>query len=265
MPRNRQPLDDAGKSLDELQALAEHLNLTTLRELFPDLLARAEQAELSYSAFALDLLRAEREARLSRRLKRNLRRSRLPAVVEGLESFDFSIRPQLEARVVKELLNCRWVEDQGRNIICVGRPGLGKTRVLDALAKAACLQGYTVLKTNTAELLEDLHASLADGTFKRTFRRYEKVDVIACDEFGYAPFDTAATGYLFRLVSARHRKRSILLAANTGFKYWKNFFPTEAQAVATVDRLIDRATILRFSGKGCRIPQDIYGAESDDS
>ncbi len=132
------------------------------------------------------------------------------------------------------------------------------------MAKAACLRGYTVLKVNAAEMLEDLHASLADGTYKRAFRRYEKPDVLYADEFGYDPFDATATKYLFRLVSARHAKHSTLLAANTGFKNWKRFFPSEAQAVATVDRLIDNATILRFTGKSFRKPHEVHGAEVDD-
>jgi DNA replication protein DnaC len=93
----------------------------------------------------------------------------------------------------------------------------------------------------------------------RTFRRYEKYDILYLDEFGYAPFDADATKHLFRLVSARHRKRSILLAANTGFNNWKSFFPSEAQAVATVDRLIDQATILRFTGNSFRMPKLILG------
>ena len=47
-----------------------------------------------------------------------------------------------------------------------------------------------------------------------------------------------------RVVSARHQNGSIVLTANTGFRRWKNFFPSEATAVATVDRLVDDATIL---------------------
>ncbi len=244
--------------LMELRELAQALNLTALRDQLPELLVQAQDNEVSYSDFALEMLRFENVTRQSRRLTRNLKRSGLPDRVEGLDAFDFSLRPQLEARVVKELLNCRWVEEH-RNIICVGRPGLGKTRVLDALSRAACLQGHTVLKVTTAEMLEDLHACLADGTFRRTFRRYEKPSVLYCDEFGYEPFDAEATKYLFRLVSARHGQSSILLAANTGFKSWKKFFPSEAQAVATVDRLIDNATILRFTGKSFRQPKEVLG------
>jgi DNA replication protein DnaC len=247
---------------DELEALALALNLTALRGQLQTLIANAEKQGSSYSEFALQLLRFEHGARQDRRLNRNLKRAALPFVVEGLDGFDFSIRPKLEPRVVKELLNCRWV-DEHRNIICVGLPGRGKSRVLDALAKAACMKGYTVRKVTTAQMLEELHASLADGTFKRAFHRFEKPDVLYCDEFGYAPFDADATKYLFRLVSARHQKRSILLAANTGFANWKQFFPSEAQAVATVDRLIDNATILRFSGKGWRKPKEVIGEAVD--
>lgn len=242
----------------ELRELASALNLTALRDQLPELLAQAQSNEASYSDFALSMLRFEYSARRSRSLTRNLKRSGLPDLVEGLDDFDFSIRPKLEARVVKELLNCRWA-DERRNIICVGRPGLGKSRVLDALTKAACLKGHTVLKVTTAQMLEDLHASLADGTFRRAFRRYEKPAVLYCDEFGYEPFDAEATKYLFRLVSARHGRSSVLLAANTGFKSWQRFFPSEAQAVATVDRLIDNATILRFTGKSFRKPREVLG------
>lgn len=254
----------ASDPIHEIKELAQRLNLTALAEHIPVILQRAEKDGVSYSDFTVELLRHEAQSRNSRRLTRNLKRSGLPAVIEPLDTFDISARPQLEARVVKELLNCRWVEEEGRNIICVGRAGLGKSRVLDNLADAACRRGHRVIKVFTAEMLEDLHASFADGTFKRAFRRYEKPDVLFLEEFGYAPFDETATKYLFRLISARHRQRSTLLAANTGFKNWKRFFPSEAQAVATVDRLIDRASILRFTGKSFRSPKEVLGAESED-
>ncbi|MBN2871112.1 MAG: ATP-binding protein [Campylobacterales bacterium] len=246
-----------------LAEIAENLSLTTLRDNIPMLLKKAEAEALSYSDFALQMLQIECIARNNRRLTRNLKRSGLPNIIEGLDTYDFSLRPKLEAPLVRELENCRFVEENGRNVICVGRPGLGKTRILDAIARAACDKGYAVKKVITAELLEELHASLVDGSYSRTFKRYEKYDILYLDEFGYDPFDADATKHLFRIVSARHRKRSMLLAANTGFTSWKKFFPSEAQAVATVDRLIDQATILRFTGKSFRKPKDILGDDID--
>lgn len=258
----RRPAASADDRHDEIQRLAIQLNLTALSEQLPELFRVAEKEGLSYTEFALRMLGAEREARRTRRMGRNLKRARL-GVVEGLDGFDFSLRPQLEARVVRELAHCRWVEER-RNIICVGRPGTGKTRVLKALCQAAAIKEYRVLYVHTAEMLAELHASLADGSFQKRLRRYVKPDVLALEEFGYQDLDAPQVNHLFRVVSARHRTAATLVAANTGFKQWKRFFPSEAQAVATVDRLIDQATILRFTGEGCRKPRDIYGGELDD-
>ena len=252
----------AGNPTEELIQLAIDLDLTTLAQSLPTLLESAEKDSPSFTDFGLKMFRAEVIARKTRRLERSLKRSRL-GLVEGLEGFDFAARPKLDSRVVKELLGCRFVTEH-RNVLCLGRAGLGKTRVAKAIAHAACLADYSVLCVLAADMIEELHASHADGTFKRAFRRYVKPAILLVDEFGYQPFTTEATNYLFRIVSARHRQGSIVLTANTGFSKWRSLFPSEATAVATVDRLVDSATILRFTGKSFRQPREIVGAPLED-
>lgn len=246
----------------ELVQLAIDLDLTGLADALPNLLLKAEKEALSFTDFALALLRAEASVRAERRLHRSLKYSKLTDV-EGLDGFDFASRPKLTARVVKELLGGQFVE-QHRNVLCLGRAGLGKTRIAKAIAHAACLAGYSVLFVVAAEMLEILKAAKADGTFQRALRRLTKPDLLVLDEFGYAAFDAEQTNDLFRLVSKRHRKGSIILTSNTGFKQWKNLFPNEAMAVATVDRLVDDATILRFTGSSRRTPREIVGAPLTD-
>ena len=130
---------------DEVLRLASDLGLGSVPSMLPKLLGDVERAACSYTEFTTRLLRAEWDARRERRVTRALKRARL-GTVEGLDDYDFSCRPRLEAPVVRELLNCRWAEER-RNVIGVGRPGTGKTRVLKALGRAACLKGYTVLVT----------------------------------------------------------------------------------------------------------------------
>lgn len=249
-------------SRQELIDLAIDLDLTALAAAFSDILARAEIEKISFTEFSLALLRAEANARRERSMQRILKRACL-GTVEGLDGYDFSTRPQLDPRIVKEFLSGHFIEEH-RNVLCLGKPGTGKTRVMKAIGRAACALGYTVLYVIFAEMLDALHASRADGTFVRAFRRYVKPQLLLIDEWAYEGVDLGATKDLFRLVSARHRQGSIVLAANTGFSRWAKLFPTEAAAVATVDRLVDDATILRFTGKSGRPPRDIVGAPLED-
>jgi DNA replication protein DnaC len=249
--------------LEELQQLAIDLDLTALAEALPEMLDRAEKKSPSFTELALEMMHHEARARRERRLNRSLKRSKL-GDVEGIEGFDFSCRPKLDERVVKELLNCRFVEE-ARPVLCLGRPGLGKTRIAKTIAYQACLAGYSVLAVHTARMLEELIASEVDHAYKRVMRRYTKPDLLLLDEFGYEPFTKQSTAYLFRLVGARHRRAATIITANTGFANWKKLFPSEAAAVATTDRLVDDATILRFTGKSFRSPRHVVGAalESD--
>ena len=123
MARNaRRPM--APNAREELIQLAIDLDLTALAQALPQSLSEAESSSPSFTDFALSMFRCEANARATRRLERSLRRSRLGAV-EGLEGFDFSARPELDPRIVKELLNCRFVTEH-RNILCRGGPGWAK-------------------------------------------------------------------------------------------------------------------------------------------
>ena len=247
---------------DDLARILVELNLTVASVSIAELLRQAQERALSYTEFLSLVLMRERAGRLDRKLSRGLKRSQL-GTTKSLDEFDFSLRPRLSPAPVKELTNCQWVAE-GRSILCVGRSGTGKTHVAKALGHAACLKGYSVLFVNTADMLDELHASLADSSWARVFRRYARVDVLVADELGYIPFDRKKADYLFRLVSARYPERPMVVTSNTGFAGWQRFFPSKAQAIATIDRLMDRATILRFTGKTMRNPKDSYGDALED-
>ena len=247
--------------LAQVRSLLERLTLTTAARCLQDLLAQAEGTHPAYSEFLHQLLEAEQNSRWERKLQRRRRWSKLGPPL-ALEGFDWAARPQLSPQVVKELLTCRFI-DEHRNVILVGRPSTGKTTVAKAIGHAACSHALSVYYAPTAEVLDTLHAARADGTYRKVFRRVTAADLLILDDAGFSDLGRDAANELFRVVCARHRQRSTLVVSNLPFKQWAEFLPSPAQAVAIADRLVDDATILRFSGKPYRQPRDVHGAPLD--
>lgn len=258
MKKPEKPQDER----EALRTLLVELNLTTAAQELPSVLGAAEISSPSYSSFLRQILGVEKAARTERRIQRRLRWSKLGPPV-SLDNFDFSIRPQLSPQVVKELLTCRFVEER-RNVILVGRPSLGKTTIAQAIGHEACKQGLSVYSIPLAAMIDALHQARADGTYPKAFRRVTQADLLILEDSGLELLDHAATNELYRVVSYRHLLNSTLVVTNLPFRRWGEFLPSATQAVAIADRLIDRATILRFSGKSGRNPRDIHGAPLDD-
>ena len=115
-----------------------------------------------------------------------------------------------------------------------------------------------------AELLGDLHAAKADGSYRKVFRRVTQPDLLILDDAGLETgLDRDAANELFRVVCARYQQRSTIVVTNLPFKQWGTFLPSPAQAVAIADRLVDGASILRFTGKPFRLPKEVLGAPLD--
>ena len=112
-------------------------------------------------------------------------------------------------------------------------------------------------------MLGTLHAARADGTYRKVLRRVANSDLLILDDAGFTDLGRDAANELFRVVCARARQRSTIVVSNLPFKQWAEFLPSPAQAVAIADRLVDDATILRFSGKPYRQPRDVHGAPLD--
>ena len=247
--------------LENLRGLLLEPNLTTIARDLSGILSRAEGAPPSFSEFLRQVLQIEQAARWERKIQRRLRWSRIGATIP-LSDFDFAARPKLSPAAVKELSTCRFIEER-RNVILVGRPSTGKTSIAKILGRAACERGMSVYFTPMAEMLAALHAARADGTYRKVFRRVTQSSLLLIDDAGFGEINSQNANELFRVVRERHRQRSTILVSNLPFKQWAELLPSPGLAIAIVDRLLDDATVLRFTGQPWRRPRDIHGAPLD--
>ena len=236
---------------ETIESLLGSLSLTRASRDIGKLLRESEG--VGYTEFLRRVLVCERDARQERRRDRMIKRSRLGGA-RGLAELDFSKRKELKPALLAELGACRFVEER-RNVVLVGQPGTGKSTLGQALALAAAMEGYSVHATSGDEMLDDLRAAESDGSKRRVSRRYFRPDLLLIDEVW--PQQVWQGPLLFRVVAARHQKGAIVFVSNVAFERWKDGFTHEPMAVATLDRLLDQATVLRFSGESYRKPREV--------
>ena len=240
---------------ENVTAALRTLGVAVAPEALDAALSAAEKESLSYLEFLHRLLAGPAEARLQRALERRIRAARFRELT-NLEGFDWEFNAKgLDRRSVEQLATCDFVR-RHENVILVGQTGLGKSRILQAVGHAACVQGYRVRYASSAKLLQEFTAALADGTFSRMLDEYARFDLLLIDEFGFDRLEreaqAQASTFYYRLLDARTGRRSTALATNIDFGAWADYLGDPPLATAFLDRLVDGAVILKLTGRSYR-------------
>jgi DNA replication protein DnaC len=195
----------------------------------------AIQEKCSHVEFLQRLLEDEIERRNQKQLAMRLRRSGLDPT-KTLEAFDFSFNTSINRQEVFDLGTCSWV-DQADGVWLMGKSGVGKSHLAQALGHAAARRGYDVLFVKTAKLLGHLYGGRADGTYERRLAGYLRPDVLILDDFGLKPMRPPASEDLYEVIDGRYQRGSIVLTTNRDFDEWPELFDQPVLASAAIDRL----------------------------
>jgi DNA replication protein DnaC len=263
MTRPKKTTTTPAKTTTNLQAnLRERVlaDLATLKvpisaEALDTALARAEQEGLSHLNF-LELVVGEPAARRRQRAIERRIRDACFHEDQNLAGFDWKFNAAAIDRTQIEQLATGEFVRRGENLVMVGQSGVGKSHLLQALAKGFCEQGYRVRYTTSAGLLEDLRASLADQTLPRRIRYWSRFDLVVIDEFGFDRIERGecpqAANLFYKVIDARSGKRSTALGTNIDFEAWSDYLGDPPLAMAFLDRVVDGAILLKIRGKSYR-------------
>jgi DNA replication protein DnaC len=233
----------------------EILKVGVTAEQLDEVLAQAERQGWSHLEFAQRLLGAAADRRRERSLERRLREARFRDG-HSLETFDWQFNAQTIDRVqIEELASCAFLRRRD-NLILVGQSGLGKSHLVEALGRAACVQGFRVRYTTSAGLLQDLTAALADQTLASRLRYWTGFEVLIIDEFGFDRLERQACPeapqLLYKVIEGRHGQQSTVLVTNLDFEGWGEYLGDAPLAMALLDRLVDGAIVLKLRGRSYR-------------
>jgi DNA replication protein DnaC len=241
---------DIKQQIDEL---SRTLHLPAFRREYEQQASQAVSENLSYATFLLRLMELESQTREENRRKSQVRQA---GFVQYKYLHDLS-REDLPVDAAAKLPQLEQLDfiRSGQNLILSGNPGTGKTHLATALGIKACQEGYKVLFTSVSRLLTQIRESRSQKTLRTLENRFEKFDLVICDEFGYVSFDKEGAEMLFSHLSLRCGRKSTIITTNLSFERWSEIFGDTVLTAAMVDRLTHRALMLNMSGKSFRVKE----------
>ena len=244
-------------SIEHLSGQLRSLRLNSLSQAAGNLIAQAEENELSYLQFAQQLFDHELQSRNHRRIEINQRKAGFP-VEKQLEEFDYRAQSSISKRQVNQLLDFSFIDERD-NLIFIGPPGVGKTHLAIGIGQKAIQAGYKVMFTTALGLVETLEMAGIKGELKKRLNQISRYDLVIIDELGYLPMSKQSNHNLFQLINTLYEYRSIILTTNKEFTQWGEFFIDENVAVPIVDRLIHHSKIYMLGGESYRLRQKTSG------
>ena len=229
------------------------LRMSTVRENAMLLAEEAAREQWGHLAFLRRLLELEAAAKRERSKATRIRMAGFPQM-KYLEELDREELPAEGRALLPEMETLDFVK-QGRSIVMYGNPGTGKTHIAIGLGIKACIEGYSVFFTSVPHLLTLIREARTEKTLRSMEIRFERYDLVICDELGYVGFDKESAEMLFNHLSLRTGKKATIITTNLPFTRWEEVLKDKVLCSALVDRLCHRSYLVNMTGNSYRIKE----------
>ena len=173
-----------------------------------------------------------------------------------LESYDWSRNPTTITREPFLELGTGEFIRRKENVAFVGESGLGKTHLMQGIARKCCALGYRVRYETSASLIEALNGARAIKALTPKVRYYCSWDLLVIDEFGFDRLERQevpdALSLLYKVIDGRNRKTSTAVITNVSFDDWTDYLGDPPMTMALLDRVVDQTNLIKFEGESIR-------------
>lgn len=238
---------------DKIMHYSRQLRLPGFRKYYQSLQEEMPVEGVDFRDYLARLLELEYQERIERRKKLQIKLAGFPEL-KYLQELELEELPKDGQEKLPALRTLDFIKN-GQNIILSGNSGTGKSHIATGLGLEACAKGYKVLFVTVPQLITQIRESRSEKRLRTLENRFEKFDLVICDEFGYISFDKEGAELLFTHLSLRTGKKSTIITTNLSFDRWSEIFGDPVLTAAMVDRITHRAHIVNMNGKSYRAKQ----------
>ena len=239
--------------MNNIKKMAHRLRLPYIKNNYLEAINESMDKQFSYEQFLEYLLIKENEARDYNGVNRRIKAAKFP-YLKYLNELKYDAFPLEVANHIRELQNLNFIT-QGKNVIFVGNPGVGKTHTSIGLGIKACMEGKNVLYITVPNLITELKESMTLNQLSNYKKKFINYDLVILDELGYITFDKQGSELLFNLLSMRNETKSIIITTNLTFNRWQEIFNDPTLTAAMVDRLTHKAHVINIKGESYRLKE----------
>jgi DNA replication protein DnaC len=249
------PAVDGDLVLERLRRHLQFLGLTHTLAKLDEHLAWATRERAGATSLLEHVLGVEVAEKLEQRINCRVQRSGLKER-KTLEAFDFDFQPALDKANVVELARLDFVRRRD-DVVITGKAGTGKSHILKAFALRACEQGIRMRYARCVDLLDELHAAIADGSYPRRLKAWARAELLIIDDVGLGQIkkrddEPTAAHTLYNLVDRRHGRASTAITSNIALSDWGRYLGDATLTAAILDRLAMHAIRIDIDGPSYR-------------
>ncbi len=168
-----------------------------------------------------------------------------------VEAIDYQAERGLDKTRILSLATCGFI-DARHDILILGKTGVGKSFLAQALGNAACRRHHHTVYTRMTQMLDDLAVAMVAGTARTVLDSYIKPELLIIDDYMLTQPSRDGAALLLDLTEKRLHTGSTIYCSQLTPEQWHERIEEKIIADAILDRVVNRSHVIELHGDSMR-------------